>query len=288
MMKVSHRTAVRQTPPRSPDQRQFVLAGSWRVELLPRAPYQASYTPDEPTIGFAFESQAGVHAFEGCRKTDFRAKPNSLAYVPAGCDIYSESEHGGEYLKITLTREWNDTRLCARRFNDVIDHIAIVTAQTMRQMLLTSDCSDALQYDYLISVLKERTACALDGIKIQPATNSWMTPRRLRLIDELIEARLHNKLTVQELADALRLSTGFFSRAFKAAVGKAPHDYIIDRRLSRARALLQHTQQDLTDIAHASGFSSHAHMTATFCNRLGLNPRKLRDGYAPVLAPDRL
>ena len=103
-----------------------------------------------------------------------------------------------------------------------------------------------------------------------------MTPRRLKLVDELIEARLDAKLTVGELAAALRLSTGFFCRAFKASVGKAPHDYIIDLRVSRARALLQSTPLDLSAIAHASGFASHAHMTATFRNRLGVTPSALR------------
>ena len=117
---------------------------------------------------------------------------------------------------------------------------------------------------------------ALCGISIAPAARSWMTPRRLRLVDELIEARLDAKLTVRELAAALRLSTGFFCRAFKASVGKAPHDYIIDRRVSRARALLQSNPLDLSAIAHASGFASHAHMTATFRSRLGVTPSALR------------
>ena len=103
-----------------------------------------------------------------------------------------------------------------------------------------------------------------------------MTQRRLRLIDELIEAGLDDKLTVRELAAALRLSTGFFSRAFKAAVGKTPHDYVIDRRISRARTLLLVDKRDLIAIALASGFTSHAHMTATFQRRLGVAPSQLR------------
>jgi hypothetical protein len=38
------------------------VAGAWRAELLPPSPYQATYTPDMPIIGFAFDGQAGVHA----------------------------------------------------------------------------------------------------------------------------------------------------------------------------------------------------------------------------------
>jgi len=60
------------------------MAGSWVAELLPRNAYQAAYTPEAPIIGFAFESQVGVHAFGTDRRAAFRAKPNGLAYVPAG------------------------------------------------------------------------------------------------------------------------------------------------------------------------------------------------------------
>jgi AraC family transcriptional regulator len=106
-----------------------------------------------------------------------------------------------------------------------------------------------------------------------------MTTRRLKEVDELIDARLDDKLTVQDLATAVGLSTGFFSRAFKVAVGKTPYEYIIDRRISRARTLCKLVQLSLSDIALASGFTSHAHMTATFRSRLGVTPSHLRRGF---------
>jgi AraC family transcriptional regulator len=250
--------------------------GSWRAELLPRAPYRAAYTPELPSIGFAFEAQGGVHAFGSDRKVDFRAKPNGLAYLPPGCDVYSLSNHGGEYLKVTFAWDHGEPWPWSRRFSDVIDAAAIDAAQQLRRELLAGDRIDELQCERLVDVLKQRAACVLSGIAVKPAARSWMTPRRLKLIDDLIEARLDTKLTVQELAGALRLSTGFFCRALRAAVGKAPHDYIIDRRVSRARALLQATALDLKAIAHASGFASHAHMTSTFRDRLGVTPSALR------------
>ena len=103
-----------------------------------------------------------------------------------------------------------------------------------------------------------------------------MTPQRLRQVDELIEARLDGRLTVQEIADHLGLSVGFFCRAFRTAIGQSPHDHIIDRRIARARTLLADPVLDLAAIALGSGFASHAHMTATFRKRLGVAPRELR------------
>ncbi|HTA99610.1 MAG TPA: helix-turn-helix transcriptional regulator [Bradyrhizobium sp.] len=257
--------------------RRCAVPGSWCAELLPRHPYQAAYTADLPVIGFAFDGQVGVHAFGSDRKAAFRARANGLAYVPAGCDVYSQSRHGGEYLKITVEKQQHEEPWpWPRRFSDVIDPVAIDTAQQLRRLLLAGDRIDELQCERLVDTLKQRTIHVLGGYSIEPAARCWMTPRRLRLIEDLIEARLDAKLTVQELAGALRLSAGFFCRAFHAAVGQAPHDYIIDRRVSRARTLLRNAALDLGGIAHASGFASHAHMTATFRKRLGVTPSEFR------------
>jgi AraC family transcriptional regulator len=255
--------------------RRFAMASSWYAELLPRDPYQAVYTPEAPIIGFAFESQVGVHSFGSDRRVSFRARPNGLAYVPAGCDVYSSSNHGGEYLRITLACEPSHPRGYAHRFSDAIDHVAIAAAHELRRHLLSND-RDPLLCERCVQTLEERVGWVLKTTAVAPPPRSWMTPRRLRLVDEFIEARLDSKVTIQELAGALGLSAGFFSRAFKSAVGKAPHDYIVDCRISRARRLLVGTELDLTTIALASGFASHAHMTTTFRSRLGISPGALR------------
>jgi AraC family transcriptional regulator len=211
----------------------FAMAGAWCAELFPRYPYETTYTPAGPIIGFAFEGQAGTHAFGSDRRSGFRARPNGLAYVPVGCDVYSASPDGGEYLKITFVPEASGQSPWERRFSDVIDPIAIAAAHGLRRLLLEGDSMDVLQCERFVLVLSERARSALSGTAVRPTGAARMTPYRLRLIDELIEAKLDSKLTVQELAGALGLSAGFFSRAFRAAIGKAPHDHIIDCRVSR-------------------------------------------------------
>ena len=62
----------------------LVVIGDDTVELLPHTPYEVRYTPDTAVMGFAFETQAGTHAFASDRQTAFRTRPNSLAYIPAG------------------------------------------------------------------------------------------------------------------------------------------------------------------------------------------------------------
>ena len=53
--------------------RKFEQAGRWTVELLPKNGYEARYTPAAPVIGFAFDSQVGIHAFGSDRRSGYRA-----------------------------------------------------------------------------------------------------------------------------------------------------------------------------------------------------------------------
>jgi AraC family transcriptional regulator len=257
------------------------VAGAWVAELLRRSPYCVSYRLDAPVIGFAFDPQAGVHAFGGARRRDFRALANSLAYVPPGCDVYSASDAGGEYLRIVLMAAREGEWQKAHRFGDVIDRQATAAARGLRRMLLGSENPDALEVERMLLLLESRARVAIGGAR-SSATVRWMTPARWRRIDALIEARLNGSLSVRELAGTLGLSTGFFSRAFREATGQAPHDYLIDRRISHARMLLSDRRLGLASIASASGFASHAHMSMTFRKRLGVTPNALRPERVPL------
>jgi AraC family transcriptional regulator len=253
----------------------IAVPGMCRIELLPPASYETTYTPAVPIIGFAFDGQTGRHAFASSRRTPFQATPNHLSVVPSGCDVYSQSGNGGEYLRIELDEGVSHRRTPERRFTNAIDARAIKAAHCIRREVIAGH-GDVLACEQFVRVLSERIVFFQNGEHDASRAGQWLTPRRLRLADEVIEARLAEKLTVQELASGLGLSAGFFSRAFKAAVGKAPHDYIVDRRVARARALLRNQELDLTVIALAAGFASHAHMTAVFRDRLGSTPSDIR------------
>lgn len=243
-------------------------AGPWAIELLPGAGYEARYVAGQAAIGFAFDSQHGVHAIASDHVRPFHALPNGLAFVPPGCDVFSASVRGGEYLQVTRT---DGTPLLGdRAFNDVIDQPAIALAQRLRSALLRG----AVEQDWeaWALALAERAG----AVQMPQALGGPITPRRLRLLDELIEAGLHAPLTIQAMAAMLEVSEGFFIRAFKAATGKSPHSYLIDRRVARARGLLQDPAQALASIALACGFASQAHMATVFKQRLGVSPSEIR------------
>ncbi|MEM8788769.1 MAG: AraC family transcriptional regulator [Pseudomonadota bacterium] len=91
-----------------------------------------------------------------------------------------------------------------------------------------------------------------------------------------IEAELERNFTVGEMAQLLDRDPFGFIRSFKATTGESPHQFVIQRRLSRAQEMLTQTSDSLAEIAFATGFASQSHMTATFTRLVGMPPGKWR------------
>ncbi|SHM89374.1 AraC family transcriptional regulator [Pseudomonas asturiensis] len=258
---------LQSSPPAEPVR--HAEAGPWRIELLPPSAYEARYVATQSAVGFAFDGQHGVHAIGSDRVIPFQALANGLAFVPAGCDVFSQSSRGGEYLRVIRT----DGKSLAEAgpFNNRIDPPAISLAQHMRNALLRVSVED--DWEAWAFALVER------AIGAEPASfqsRPSLTAKRLRLLDDYIEAELQGPVSVQAMATVLGVSEGYLMRAFRDTTGQSPHSYVIDRRLARARTLLRHSTQRLADIAQACGFSSQAHMATAFRQRLGISPRDMR------------
>ncbi len=100
--------------------------------------------------------------------------------------------------------------------------------------------------------------------------------RRLARVVDFIEDNLGRALTLDELARVACLSPFHFVRAFKSAVGRTPHRYLVDRVVARARALLDRGDLPLAEIGDVCGFASQAHFTSAFKRALGTTPGAYR------------
>jgi len=98
----------------------------------------------------------------------------------------------------------------------------------------------------------------------------------LRRVSMYIEEHLAEDLSLSELAAVAYLSPYHFARLFKASTGFAPHQYVIGRRIERAKLLLSTTNWSLTAIAHAVGFAHESHLALHFERLTGLLPSSYR------------
>src|SRR5256884_9949498 len=83
-------------------------------------------------------------------------------------------------------------------------------------------------------------------------------------------------LDVPALARSAAMSTGHFSRSFKAAFDESPYSYLMTRRIERAKTLLRRGDMSVTDACFAVGCTSLGSFSSRFTELVGESPSAYR------------
>ncbi len=110
-----------------------------------------------------------------------------------------------------------------------------------------------------------------------PPARGGLTHRRLRRVQDYIEANLSGEITLAGLAALAGVSTTHFCRAFHKSVGLASHQYVIRRRVERAKQLLAQSALPIAEIAVTVGFGDQSHLTSHFRRVVGTTPWRFRN-----------
>lgn len=98
----------------------------------------------------------------------------------------------------------------------------------------------------------------------------------LRRLPEYIEAHLGENLDIASLAREAGLSPQALTRSFREVFGLTIHQYVLTRRLERAKHLLLATDTSVVNIALETGFSSQSHLSTVFRRLVGATPGQFR------------
>ena len=98
----------------------------------------------------------------------------------------------------------------------------------------------------------------------------------LRRARDLIDREYWRPLDVAAVARAAFMSTAHFSRQFRAAYGETPYDYLMRRRIERAKELLRRNQMSVTEVCMAVGCTSLGSFSARFTQLVGEAPSAYR------------
>lgn len=108
------------------------------------------------------------------------------------------------------------------------------------------------------------------------AGSSPLSQRQLKLLEDYVDAHLHEPLSLDELAGVLGLGVWTFSRYLRKSVGMPAYSFVQRKRLERACALLREHRCALKDVAAACGYSDQAHMTRSFRKAMNVTPGQYR------------
>ncbi|MDX8453338.1 AraC family transcriptional regulator [Mesorhizobium sp. VK9D] len=108
---------------------------------------------------------------------------------------------------------------------------------------------------------------------------SGLAPAQLRRVTAFMEQSLPNAVALKDLAEMTGLCESYFSRAFKASTGMAPHRWYLAAKVQRSQKLLLETGDSLADVALASGFADQSHFTRAFRTIAGVSPGAWRRNH---------
>ena len=170
---------------------------------------------------------------------------------------------------------------------DVVDRYAFrdsemeVICRRLYQALTSNRPIEQLFCESLVMnvavILLLRHSTASHGAR--PLPSGGLSRHQARRVLEYIEANLSRPLSLRRLSQIADLSLHHFAHMFKRTMGVTPYQYVLGRRLERAKIMLCSTKVSLVDISLSTGFDSQSHFSSTFHRMVGATPTEFQGAY---------
>jgi len=229
-----------------------------------------------------------------CRTLAGRAEsrliaPGGAFIMPGGVDFGVRLEAALDtvhfYLRRGIIEEVAEDFAAAGAAVDIVPALGVLDplleqiALSLREQLHDTAPAAALYVDHLARAAAARLLLAHSTARLAGASRAQkpgLSERQLRRAVDYIEAHLDGDPGLPELAAAAGLSPVYFARQFKRATGLPPHQYLMRRRLDRAKRLLSASDQPIAAIALDCGFCHQEHLTRLFRRHCGITPGAYR------------
>ncbi len=221
---------------------------------------------------------AGREAFY-CRGTIHKASKGDIILINPDSqhDGEAASEGGWQY-RVIYPTETHLAGLGGSGFNPRFRHSLVrdeelaTRISTFHQSVEKNHCAterEALWLDIAWDLV------ARHGETSPEETYEYKDPNRIQIIQNILSNEATSSITLDEVAKRVGWTTWHMVRSFKAALGISPHAYLVDRRLHRARSLID----DGVEIAMAAseaGFVDQSHFSRHFVAAYGFTPGRYR------------
>ncbi|MCC3606044.1 MAG: helix-turn-helix transcriptional regulator [Microcoleus sp. PH2017_29_MFU_D_A] len=228
--------------------------------------------------------RSGERWLDGKLKTEARNQ-GDIAVIPAGISQRCNWNRLSEFTILAIA-----PTLLEQVGQDLVncDRIELIPHYMEEQDILIQGIFGALRQELefgqiggylLIDSLK--TALAIHLLRnyctTQPRLSSYtdgLSKPKLQQVREYINEHLHQEIKLIELAAIAQISPYHFLRLFKQSTGLTPHQYILQRRIDKAKYLLQESKLSIAEIAFRVGFCDQSHLTRCFKRLLGMTPKQ--------------
>ena len=221
------------------------------IAVAPSMPYEVSFVPETDLTTLFFGAFDADYRLGTDRMQSDWLNPFFMHFNPAGFHVYSRSTVPmGGLLQVATAlsfRKSLDADFDAPKpsgidrtaFNLQSEKSVGLTRMALR--LASSQIKpDSISIETLgLMILSEAVRVALRRDRLDRRPVIGLDVRRLSQVTELIEERLDTDLSLDDLAESLGLSVFHFAKSFKVAMGLTPRQYVIERRIARAKTFLK-------------------------------------------------
>lgn len=199
--------------------------------------------------------------------------------VPAGQHV-GITAHGdlAEFNQVTVPTNVLDHRELAPRFG-FRDPLLHQTTKRLRSLVDRDDLLARLLKESLSDAVRLHLVEHYTEIRRPRTTRRALNRSEQLKLVEFIEDSLDSSISIAALARFAQMSTSEFTRAFIDAFETTPYQFVLTRRINRAKILLATTTLAISDIAHLAGFSNPSHLSTAFHSRIGVTPTAYRNAF---------
>jgi AraC family transcriptional regulator len=223
---------------------------------------------------------AGADAVGSDRLRPLRWRAGALEYLPPGTDHSHYSTWASDWVTIEVeAAEWGGLlELAGSRLKDPVVCETGRSLPRPDRVLQAWRSSRTAGLDDVAAPLA--LALELIGALSHAPLRSpprGLAERALRDVTEFVEAHLSEPIPLPQMAQVAGLTRFHFIAAFRQATGQTPHQYLLGRRLVRARELLRRRPDlRIAAVAAECGLASQAHLCGLFAKRYGCTPGRFR------------
>jgi len=211
--------------------------------------------------------------------------PGCAAIIPAGARYRTRWLDPGHDLVLTLEPSllaevsgWRGFQAPSlRRVLNARDGLLAHLMLSLREALRETRRVSGPFGEYLARALAFHLTSYLAPHGRPPEVRVGLSLSRVRRITEFVDHHLEAPLSLQQLAHLANLSVFHFARSFEESTGLSPHQYVLRRRIDRAKQLLAGSSLSLAEIAVRCGFSHQSHFTKAFHQISGVTPTRWRE-----------